>query len=74
MAKPCLTEFAAQRRHLLESSLVALLAEKSFQEISVKDICCQADIPRRTFYHYDGLISVCHIRCPDGHGQYAPEF
>ena len=66
MAKPCLTEFAAQRRHLL--------AEKSFQEISVKDICCQADIPRRTFYHYDGLISVCHIRCPDGHGQYAPEF
>lgn len=71
MAKPCLTEFAAQRRHLLESSLVALLAEKSFQEISVKDICCQADIPRRTFYHYfdnkndvlESLVSTMMMDC-----------
>lgn len=52
MAKQCQTEFAHQRRELLESSLINLMQEKNYQDISVKDICQEANIPRRTFYHY----------------------
>ena len=52
MTKPCLTEFAQHRRELLEQSFLTILEKKPYPEISVKDICQEADIPRRTFYHY----------------------
>lgn len=52
MAKLCQTEFANQRKELLENSLLNLLDSKRYQDITVKDICQEADIPRRTFYHY----------------------
>jgi len=52
MSKQCQTEFAHQRKALLEGSLLNLLAVMPFQDITVKDICREAAIPRRTFYHY----------------------
>ena len=52
MAKQSQTEFARRRQALLEDSLLNLLETKRFSEITVKDICQEADIPRRTFYHY----------------------
>ena len=52
MAKQSQTEFACKRQALLENSLLKLLDSKRFSEITVKDICQEADIPRRTFYHY----------------------
>lgn len=52
MTKPCTTDFAQNRRTHLEKSLLTLLNTRQYQDISVKDICMEADIPRRTFYHY----------------------
>lgn len=52
MFKSCQTEYAQQRKKLLQTSLLDLLEAKPYQDITVKDICQQADIPRRTFYHY----------------------
>ena len=52
MARQFQTEFAHQRQHLFEESLLQLMRIKDYSSITVKDICAQADIPRRTFYHY----------------------
>lgn len=52
MLKQCHTEFAYQRRELLERSLLSLMNIKRYHDITVKDICGEASIPRRTFYHY----------------------
>ena len=42
-------------RRLLQNSLSTLLERKSFGDLSITDICKQADIARVTFYqHYDG--------------------
>lgn len=41
-------------RRILQDSLCALLKSKSFSDLSITDICKQADIARVTFYqHYD---------------------
>ncbi len=52
MARQCQTEYALQRRLQLEAALLSLMRTRSYQEISVKDVCERASIPRRTFYHY----------------------
>ena len=71
MATLCHTQAKARRKELLEESLFALMKVRSFQEITVKDICAQAQMPRRTFYHYfeskedvlnsmvEGLLNQC---------------
>lgn len=48
----CHTEYAEQKKRLLESSLLNLMKQQQYQDITVTDICREADIPRRTFYHY----------------------
>lgn len=71
MAKQCQSEHTAARYAALESSLLKLLHNKTFAEISVKDICLDAAIPRRTFYHYftgkedllDALIADLMMEC-----------
>ena len=52
MATQCHTEYAVQKKVLLEKSLLILMLRQPYKEISVTDICREADIPRRTFYHY----------------------
>lgn len=52
MAKQCQSEQTSRRHAALEQSLLTLLRTCPLQEISVKDICQMAAIPRRTFYHY----------------------
>lgn len=44
---------------LLKQSLIELMREKSINEISIKDICCGADINRSTFYrHYNSQFEL----------------
>ena len=38
----------------MENSLLNLMMQQPYQNITVVDICREADIPRRTFYHYFG--------------------
>ena len=71
MATLCHTQATALRKELLEDSLCALMQGRPYQEITVKDICAQAQMPRRTFYHYfeskedvldsmvEGLLNQC---------------
>lgn len=52
MATPCHTEYATQKKVQIEKGLLKLLSSSPYPDISVKDICMEAGIPRRTFYHY----------------------
>ena len=52
MATHCHTEYAAQKKAQLEDSLLNLMLQQPYKDISVTDICREAGIPRRTFYHY----------------------
>lgn len=71
MAKKCLSEQTVRRHAAFEQSLLTLLRTQPLQEISVKDICQTAAIPRRTFYHYftgkeeltDALIRDLLLAC-----------
>ena len=62
MAEICHTEYALQKRELLEKSLLNLMLMHQYNEISVTDICREAAIPRRTFYHYyEGKEDILNI-------------
>lgn len=52
MAMLCHTEYAVQKMAQLENALLDLMALRPYQDITVTDICREAGIPRRTFYHY----------------------
>ena len=52
MIKQPKTQSAAQRQIQLEQALLTLMEAKGYAQITVTDICREADIPRRTFYHY----------------------
>lgn len=51
MARQLQTQLALERQSLLEASMLQLMNVKAYADIT-KDICVQANIPRRTFYHY----------------------
>lgn len=46
------TERAALQQRRIEDSLVQLIGVKPYQDVSVSEICANADLPRRTFYYY----------------------
>ena len=46
------TQTARKRRVLLEETLLVLMQRKGYAQTTVTDLCREAGIPRRTFYHY----------------------
>ena len=46
------TQAAQKRRAQLEEALLALMRTRGYAQTTVTDNCREADIPRRTFYHY----------------------
>ena len=52
MIKQPRTQNATARQSLLEQSLLTLMRDTNYNQITVTDICRAASIPRRTFYHY----------------------
>ena len=46
------TERAILQQNRIEDSLLQLLETESYASISVREICSNASIPRRTFYYY----------------------
>lgn len=52
MIKQPKTRPAAQRQAQLENALLVLMRSKGYAQTTVTDICREAGIPRRTFYHY----------------------
>ena len=71
MATLCYTESMTRRREQIESGLLKLMEVCPYAEITVKDICQKAGIPRRTFYRYfeskedvlDSLIDELFSQC-----------
>lgn len=71
MAKQVITDRAIRRQAELEESLLSLLRIRDYAQITVTDICRQANIPRRTFYHYfnskdeilDSVIEKLMLSC-----------
>lgn len=71
MIKQPRTQSAASRQAHLEQSLLELMHGTGYHQITVTDICRNASIPRRTFYHYfdskdavlDSLIESLIHRC-----------
>ena len=54
MAVLCHTEYTSQKKAQVENSLLTLMMQYPYQDITVTDICREANIPRRTLYHYFG--------------------
>lgn len=52
MAEICHTEYGMKKKEQMERSLLDLMRRQPYSEITVTDICREAAIPRRTFYHY----------------------
>lgn len=52
MYKLCKTEGSTQRQREIEQILLSLMREKSYDEISVTEICDRANMPRKSFYRY----------------------
>lgn len=52
MIRQTRTQKAEQRQNQLEESLLRLMRGNPYPRITVADICRDAQIPRRTFYHY----------------------
>ena len=61
MIKQPHTSSAVERQAQLEQSFLELLKARPYPQITVTDICKNAAIPRRTFYHYfDSKDAVLH--------------
>lgn len=60
MYKICQTEQSIQRQRELEQGLLGLMLRHNYEDISVKDICDNMQIPRKSFYRYfsskDGVL------------------
>jgi len=52
MAKDCTTEKTAQRQEWIENGLLELMLVKTFDEITVTDLCRHLQLSRRSFYRY----------------------
>ena len=43
----------------MDDALLSLLEKKTFEYITIKDICEEANVNRSTFYlHYDNIIPI----------------
>lgn len=52
MAKTCITEQSARRQRWIENGLLELMLRRTFDEITVSDLCRHLELPRRSFYRY----------------------
>jgi len=52
MPKPCVTEQSARRQRWIENGLLELMLRRTFDEITVTDLCRHLELPRRSFYRY----------------------
>ena len=59
MFKLCKTEESSKRQRKIEDTLLKLMLDKHYDDITVSEICDIADVPRKSFYRYfDGKEGV----------------
>ena len=52
MYKLCKTEQSAVRQREIEGHFLALIEAKSFDTVTVSELCARAEMPRKAFYRY----------------------
>ena len=57
-------------KKVFADSMVRLLNEKSFEQITVKDLCADCGASRQTFYNhfydkYDLIVWICRKQCEE---------
>lgn len=52
MYKECVSKPAIARQRLIEQGLLEYMSHKSYEDITVLDLCEKLDIPRKAFYRY----------------------
>ncbi|MBE6535257.1 MAG: TetR/AcrR family transcriptional regulator [Ruminococcaceae bacterium] len=52
MYKLCKTEQSAQRQREIEQALFFALQKKSYQDVTITELCLNLNMPRKTFYRY----------------------
>ena len=52
MYKLCKTEQSANRQRAIEDCLFDLLKQKSYEDITVTELCSEMNMPRKAFYRY----------------------
>ncbi len=61
MYKICKTEKSIARQKLFQTTLLELMKEHKYQDITVTSLCKEMEIPRKTFYrYYDALKDVLY--------------
>ena len=59
MYKQCKTEQSARRQRQLELGLMQAMLSRSYEDISVSDLCNQLQVPRKSFYRYFSSKDGC---------------
>lgn len=52
MYKVCVSEQSANRQRMIEQKLLAIMATKRYEDITVSELCDRVDMPRKSFYRY----------------------
>jgi AcrR family transcriptional regulator len=52
MFKECKTERSAKRQRLIENTLFEMMKRRSYDDITVTDLCEELKMPRKAFYRY----------------------
>ena len=62
MYKICRTEQSSKRQRAIENTLLSLMHEKKYEDISIIELCAACDVPRKAFYRYfdnkDGALEA----------------
>ena len=52
MYKICQTEQSIRRQRELEQGLLRLMGKRNYEDLTVKDLCDEMALPRKSFYRY----------------------
>ena len=56
MYKVCKTEKSIERQKLFQTTLLSIMKNEKYQNITVTALCKEMEIPRKTFYRYYGAL------------------
>lgn len=78
MFKRCKTQRSIKRQAEIENAFLTLLVTKSYEDVTVSEVCSQANIPRKAFYRYfackEGLLEALIEHTLQGYQGYYENF
>lgn len=65
MYKICHTEDSSRRQRELEQGFLKMLLSQPYDKVTLTDLCCQLNIPRKSFYRYFPTKEDCLLALVD---------